>query len=180
MRSSLDFRRWRHHGVYSSDHAQHTGGRLVTEPRAPRTRVELLHPGAAGKVLLVDDDFGILDGLSDFLESEGFAVVPASNGIDALNQLRSGIWVGVIVLDVMMPMMDGWDFRAEQLADPSLRDIPVVVISASAFSRDNLQRQFYAREVLRKPLELDRFLRTLKGICGANKTGSTPSSALPH
>ena len=121
-------------------------------------------------MLLVDDDFGILDGVSDFLESEGFAVVPASNGIDALNQLRSGLRIDVIVLDVMMPMMDGWDFRAEQLADPSLRDIPVVVISASGFTRDTLQRQFYAYDVLLKPLELDRFLRALKGVCGGNET----------
>jgi CheY-like chemotaxis protein len=117
-------------------------------------------------VLLVDDDFGILDGLSDFLESEGFAVVPASNGIDALSHLRSGLRVNVIVLDVMMPMMDGWDFRAEQLADPSLRDIPVVVISASGFTRDTLKRQFYAYEVLPKPLELGHFLRALKDVCG--------------
>jgi len=152
----------------------------MTESRSPRTTVELLPPGAAAKVLLVDDDFGILDGLSDFLESEGFAAVPASNGIDALNQLRSGLRVDVIVLDVMMPMMDGWDFRAEQLADPSLRDIPVVVISASGFTRDALQRQFYASEVLPKPLELDRFLRALKDVCGGSDTGSAPPSALTH
>jgi len=121
--------------------------------------------GSTPAVLLVDDDFGILDGLSDFLESEGFSVVPASNGIDALSHLRTGLHVDVIVLDVMMPMMDGWDFRAEQLADPSLRDIPVVVISASGYTRDTLQRQFYARDVLPKPLELEAFLRALNGIC---------------
>jgi CheY-like chemotaxis protein len=121
--------------------------------------------GSTPAVLLVDDDFGILDGLSDFLESEGFSVVPASNGIDALSHLRMGLHVDVIVLDVMMPMMDGWDFRAEQLADPSLRDIPVLVISASGYTRDALQRQFYARDVLPKPLELEAFLRALNGIC---------------
>ena len=121
--------------------------------------------GSTPAVLLVDDDFGILDGLSDFLESQGVSVVPASNGNDALSHLRMGLHVDVIVLDVMMPMMDGWDFRAEQLADPSLRDIPVVVISASGYTRDTLQRQFYARDVLPKPLELEAFLRALNGIC---------------
>jgi CheY-like chemotaxis protein len=151
----------------------------VTEPRAPRTTVELPPPGAGAKVLLVDDDFGILDGVADFLESEGFSVVSASNGIDALNQLRSGLRVNVIVLDVMMPMMDGWDFRAEQLAEPSLRDIPVVVISACGFARDTLQQQFNAYDVLLKPLELGLFLRALKDVCGAN-TGSASSSALTH
>ena len=152
----------------------------MTEPRTPRTRGELLPPAEPRpKVLLVDDDFGVLDGLSDFLEGEGFFVVPASNGIDGLNQLRVGLHVDVIVLDVMMPMMDGWDFRAEQLGDPSLRDIPVVVISASGFSRDVLQRQFFAHDVLPKPLELDRFLRALKDACGGSDPGSTPA-ALTH
>jgi len=151
----------------------------MNDPRPPRTTVELPPRGTAAKVLLVDDDFGILDGLSDFLESEGFAVAPASNGIDALNQLRSGLRVDVIVLDVMMPMMDGWDFLAEQLADPSLRDIPVVVISASGFARDTVRRQFYAYDVLAKPLELGHFLRALKDVCGGGNTGSS-SSTLTH
>src|SRR4030095_15711129 len=65
-----------------------------------------------GRILLVDDDFAILDGVAEFLECEGFSVVSASNGLDALNQLRSGLHVDAIVLDVMMPMMDVWDFRA--------------------------------------------------------------------
>ena len=152
----------------------------MTEPRVPRTTVELPPPGAAAKVLLVDDDFGILDGVSEFLEGEGFLVVSASNGIDALNQLRSGVRVDVIVLDVMMPMMDGWDFRAEQLADPLLREIPVVVISACGFTHDTLQRQFKAHDVLAKPLELEDFLRALKDACGGNEGGSSSSSARSH
>jgi CheY-like chemotaxis protein len=152
----------------------------MTEPRTPRATVEFPLPEAAAKVLLVDDDFGIIDGVSDFLESEGFSVVPASNGIDALSQLRVGLRVDVIVLDVMMPMMDGWDFRAEQLADPALRDIPVVIISASGFSRDTLQRQFYAYDVLPKPLDLDGFLRALKAVCGGGDKGSMSSPAQAH
>jgi len=149
----------------------------MTGPRTPRATVELPPADAAAKILLVDDDFAIIDGVSDFLESEGFSVAPASNGLDALNQLRCGLQVDVIVLDVMMPVMDGWDFRAEQLADRSLRDIPVVVISASGFSRDTLQRQFYAYDVLPKPLDLDGFLQALKAVCGGPDTGSTSSPA---
>jgi CheY-like chemotaxis protein len=128
-------------------------------------------------VLLVDDDYAILDGVSDFLECEGYCVVSASNGIDALNQLRSGLRVDAIVLDVMMPMMDGWDFRAEQLADPSLRDIPVVVISACGFARETLQHQFKAHEVLPKPLDLEGFLRALQNACGDDDSGSTSAPA---
>jgi CheY-like chemotaxis protein len=139
--------------------------------------VELPHRATATKVLLVDDDFGILDGLSDFLEREGFLVATASNGLDALNRLRFGLRVDAIVLDVMMPMMDGWDFRAAQLADPSLRDIPVVVISASGFSRETLQRQLYTHEVVPKPLDPDGLLRALKAVCGGGHTGPTSSSS---
>jgi CheY-like chemotaxis protein len=152
----------------------------MTERAAPRVTVELPPPGAAAKVLLVDDDFAILDGVSEFLEGEGFAVVAASNGLEALNRLRLGLRVDVIVLDVMMPMMDGWDFRAEQLADPSLRDIPVVVISACGFAPDTLRHQFKADDVLAKPLDLAGFIGALKGVCGGNDAGSTSSSVGTH
>src|SRR5947207_10140975 len=144
------------------------------ETRSPRATVELPPPGpgAGARVLLVDDDFAILDGISELLEGEGYRVVSASNGIDALNQLRSGLRVDAIVLDVMMPMMDGLDFRAEQLADPSLRHIPVVVISACGFSRETLRYQFKAQEVLSKPLELHDFLRALQDACAGSDSGS--------
>lgn len=148
----------------------------MTEIRATRPTVELPRQHGTAKVLLVDDDFAILDGVSDFLEDAGYRVASASNGIDALNQLRSGVRVDAIVLDVMMPMMDGWDFRAEQLADPSLRDIPVVVISACGFARETLLHQFKAYEVLHKPLDLDGFLKALRDVCG-NDTGPPPSIA---
>ena len=159
---------------YVRDPQGSTTGNTVTESSAPSTpssTAELSPSRAPARVLLIDDDFAILDGVSDFLESEGFSVVPASNGLEALNRLRSGLRVDAIVLDVMMPMMDGWDFRAEQLADPSLRDTPVVVISASGFTRHTLQQQFKAYEVLLKPIELGRFLRALRGACRARNDG---------
>jgi CheY-like chemotaxis protein len=164
--------------LYNLD--DHRNGRrsLVTQPRAPRTTVELPAEVEWPKVLLVDDDFAILDGLSEFLEGQGFSVVSASNGIDALSQLRLGLQVDAIVLDVMMPMMDGWDFRAEQLADPLLRDIPVIVISASGFARNTLYDQFKAHEVLSKPLELGDFLRALQDACGgADSEGNSGTAA---
>jgi CheY-like chemotaxis protein len=106
--------------------------------------------------------------------------VSACNGIDALSRLRSGLRVDVIVLDVMMPLMDGWDFRAAQLADPALRATPVVVISASGFTRDTIRRQFKAYDALSKPLEFEHFLQTLKDVCassGSDSSGSGSSSA---
>ena len=145
----------------------------VTEARGSRKTVGHLPSGSAAKVLLVDDDMAILDGVSEFLEAEGFSVALASNGIDALNQLRSGLCVDVIVLDLLMPMMDGWEFRAEQLIDRSLCDTPVVVISASGLCRRTLQQQFDAHEVLPKPLDLIAFSRTLRDACGGCDGGQT-------
>jgi CheY-like chemotaxis protein len=166
----LDCHGRRHHGVYETDRTAQPAI-TVTQSSAPRTAVELPPPRAGAKILLIDDDFAILDGVSDFLESEGFSVVPASNGLEALNRLRSGLRVDAIVLDVMMPMMDGWDFRAEQLADPSLRDTPVVVISACGFTRRTLLHQFKAYDVLSKPLELKGFLRSLRRACRSSNRG---------
>jgi len=141
----------------------------VTGPSPPRTTVELPPIGAAGTILLVDDDCAILDGVSAFLDGEGYSVVSASNGVDALNQLRGGLRVDAIVLDVMMPTMAGWDSRAEQLADPCLRDIPVVVISACGFARETLQHQFDASHVLPKSLDLGGFLRALQTACDGDQ-----------
>ena len=136
-----------------------------------------LPPAKPGKVLLIDDDFPIAEAIADFLEEEGFSVVPERNCIDALNRLRSGLRVDAIVLDVTMPLMDGWDFRAAQLADPDLRCIPVIVISASGFTRETIRRQFKAFDAFSKPLELESFLRTLKEVCASSEAGATSRSA---
>jgi len=149
----------------------------MTESRRVRTTVEL-PPEVAGKILMIDDDFAVVEAAADFLEAEGFHVASACNGIDALNQLRSGLRVDAIVLDVMMPLMDGWDFRAAQLADPALRDTPVVILTASGFARDTLRQQFKAHDALAKPIELGQFLQTLREVCGRSDVPQTPSTAL--
>ena len=103
----------------------------MAESRSKHATAEIDRPEVPASILLVDDDPDIRSAVKEFLHHEGFTVVPAPNGADALNTLRTGFRPNVIVLDIMMPVMDGWDFRAAQLADPSLRDIPVIVISAS-------------------------------------------------
>src|SRR5262245_23155992 len=95
----------------------------------------------ASLVLVVDDDEEIRNALTEFLSDEGYGVVSASNGREALASLREGVHPSVILLDLMMPVMDGWDFRAEQLRDPGLRDIPVVVITATGFSATSIRGQ---------------------------------------
>src|SRR4051812_35441721 len=91
-------------------------------------------PGVLGHVLIVDDDAGFRGALRERLETEGYSVIEAVNGLAALRRLRGGLRPSVIVFDLMMPEMDGWDFRFWQLRDPDLRDIPVVLVTAAGFS----------------------------------------------
>ena len=81
-------------------------------------------------MLVVDDDDGIRDAVADALEVEGYVVVRARDGEEALSQVRAGP-PRVIVLDLMMPIMDGWTFVERCRADSLCTDIPIVVVSAS-------------------------------------------------
>jgi CheY-like chemotaxis protein len=83
-------------------------------------------------VLVVEDDRDIRECMADALEMEGYAVMCAGNGREALDQLRRGPRPDLILLDLLMPVMSGWEFRQAQLADPLLAGIPVVIVSASA------------------------------------------------
>lgn len=83
-----------------------------------------------GPVLLVEDDLDIAEAILDVLMDEGYEVAHATNGREALELLHSQPRPAVILLDLMMPEMDGSQFRAEQLRDPKLSSIPVVVLSA--------------------------------------------------
>jgi two-component system response regulator MprA len=117
-------------------------------------------------ILIVDDDRAVLNGLSELLESEGYAVATAIDGVDALNQLRAGLRPCVIVLDLMMPRMDGWDFRHEQLNDPLLKDVPVIVITAAGFSEASIKTQFGDIAFVSKPPPERDLLDAIKRLCG--------------
>jgi len=117
--------------------------------------------------LIVDDDPGIVDGLSEYLEHDGYGVVGAADGREALALLNSGMRPDVIVLDLLMPGMDGWDFRMAQLNKPSLASIPVVIISASGFSALTVRKQLRVDEYLAKPLDPEVVVRTLDRLSAA-------------
>src|SRR5688500_17713436 len=106
--------------------------------------------GRRTRVLVVEDDEGIREALCDLLATEGFDVTSAVHGADALEKLRgNGEKPNVILLDLMMPVMDGWAFRAEQRRDPALAAIPVVVITAS---RSADVASLEPRAFLKKPI----------------------------
>jgi CheY-like chemotaxis protein len=102
-------------------------------------------------VLLVEDDLDVRASTTESLEEEGFAVVGAGTVDEGLSRLRQGISPAVILLDLMMPVRTGWDFRREQLADPSLRHIPVVVITASGIRAESLRKDMGEVELVAKP-----------------------------
>lgn len=114
-----------------------------------------------GSILVVDDDDDIRQTLRDVLEDEGYRVHEATNGREALARLRGDGRVCVVLLDLMMPIMDGWEFRQEQLSDPAIKDVPVVVITASGRANGALGKV----EVLHKPLRVERILEAVAARC---------------
>lgn len=113
------------------------------------------------RVLVVDDDQGIRESLMDLLELEGFETACATNGQEALEALRSGPEPCVVFLDLMMPVMDGWQVLASRQSDPRLRKIPVVVITAAR----KLGEAAQAEKVLRKPFPVEDVIEAAKQFC---------------
>ncbi len=116
---------------------------------------------AGKRILVVDDDQAIRETLSEVLEDEGYAVASAENGLDAIHYLRSQDPPSLILLDLMMPVMNGWQFRDEQLRDPSLKTIPVVVISADNGVREKAA-SIAVDHYMRKPIDLEELLELIE------------------
>jgi two-component system response regulator MprA len=116
--------------------------------------------------MLVEDDADIRAMISMLLELEGYRVVASSNGNDALRMLRDGERPCLILLDLMMPVMNGWQFRAEQARDPAIARIPVVIISGDGHAVEGAASA-RAAGYLKKPIDLDTLLRTVQRFADA-------------
>ncbi|MFP2927618.1 response regulator [Pyxidicoccus sp. 3LG] len=112
-------------------------------------------------VMAVDDDADILLAFRDVLEMEGYCVMLARSGREALDLLQRGARPAVILLDLMMPDISGWEFRERQLADPSLASLPVVVISGQGVSARDVAALGVAA-YLKKPVDLEQLLGTVE------------------
>ncbi len=110
-------------------------------------------PGAGRSILLVEDDEIVRRAIQMVLEWEGYHVQCACNGQEALDSLRKGYRPCLILLDVLMPVLDGEQFRQEQLRDPRLASIPVIVVSAAHFAE-----AVSAAHHIRKPFEVQELL----------------------
>ena len=117
-------------------------------------------------ILIVEDDFDIREALEQILAEEGYAVRGASNGSEALEIATSGPAPRLILLDLMMPVMNGWQFRSEQLKEPRLAAVPVLVISADPDLQQKAAKLGVAG-LLKKPISLDDLLSAVKVHCPA-------------
>ncbi len=115
-------------------------------------------------VLVVDDDVGTREALRCLLESEGYGVIEVANGQEALAALRLGVGgVCLVLLDLMMPTMDGWTFMAERARDPALVSVPVLVISSVT---PQATRLLDAVACVRKPVDPDALMELVQRYCG--------------
>ena len=118
-------------------------------------------------VLIVEDDADLREMMAQLLTLEGFRAATAVNGRDALEYLHTAERPDVILLDLMMPVMDGWEFRRRQQDDPELSDVPVVILSALDRHR---AADLEADEFLKKPLDFDRLLELVRHYCHREET----------
>lgn len=115
-------------------------------------------------VLLVEDNEDVRAAIAMLLRVEGTGVVEASDGSEALDQLHKGPPPCVILLDLMMPKTDGWQFRKAQIHDPAIANIPVVLLSGAG----NLSRaadELGARAYLKKPVDVGELVHTVWRYC---------------
>ncbi len=113
------------------------------------------------RILVVEDDNSIRELLVELLQSEGYDVASAVNGLEGLKYLQTQSNPDLILIDLMMPVMDGYSFRTEQLKNTDWAQIPVVVMSAEANAKEKM-KNFGITAFLSKPVELDTILKTVE------------------
>jgi CheY-like chemotaxis protein len=128
---------------------------IPSESRAP-------HRPTHCPILIVEDDADLREMMAQLLTLEGFKAEAVANGREALAYLEKGDPPDLILLDLMMPVMDGWEFRRRQRQDPAFASVPVVVLSALDHTRavDLGETAF-----LKKPLDFDRLLELVRLHC---------------
>jgi len=112
----------------------------------------------SNSILIVDDDNELRDTLREVLVDSGFSVVTAVDGRDAIDRIQGGLKPGLILLDLMMPVMDGWQFLERRASDPAMAAIPVLAMTAARDTRDLRG----VSGVLLKPMSLEALLAAIE------------------
>ena len=122
--------------------------------------------GGQRALCVVDDDADIREVLSDVLTFEGYEVIVADDGQSALELLSARTNSCLILLDLMMPRMNGWEFRRRQLADPALASIPVVLLTgAGAGTAAKAIDELRVEVTIEKPFDLEALLAKVAQYC---------------
>ena len=123
------------------------------------------------KILVVEDDTDIRSSIMELLQTEGYGVVGANDGQEALEQLQAHPDTALIMLDLAMPIMNGWQFRQLQLEDPKIAHIPILVLTAQpklVIIGGGVQLK--ACGILHKPTDVDRLLALVEWCLGEHGT----------
>ena len=123
-------------------------------------------PPSPPLVLVVDDDAAIREALREVLEPAGYAVAEAANGLEAFTYLERNPRPGAILLDLFMPVMNGWQLAKRIESVPALASVPLVVVTASG-----AHWGYPSKRVLRKPIDLLRLLQALHDLAPVPVTG---------
>ena len=118
-------------------------------------------------VLIVDDVDATRTGLAQLLQLLGYETEEAANGADGLVRLRENARIGVVVLDLYMPQANGFWFREQQLKDPRIAEVPVIVFTGSE-TTDVLTQALKVTEILHKPVSADRLCEAVGRYCQAS------------
>jgi CheY-like chemotaxis protein len=113
------------------------------------------------QILIVEDDAPLREALSQVLSDEGYELSSARDGLEAVNFLKKGNRPDVILLDLSMPVVNGWEFRMFQKRDPDLARIPVILITAGGYTREEVA-WLEPSALLAKPIDLPFLLSTIR------------------
>lgn len=120
-------------------------------------------------ILIVEDDEAIREALKLALEFDDYHVTEASNGQEGLDLLKRDYRPSLIFLDLMMPVMDGWEFAKALEADAELSQIPIIVCTAIANKAQNIKSKL----VIKKPVDLELVLNVARQFCSAHEVNDT-------
>jgi CheY-like chemotaxis protein len=127
------------------------------------------------RILIVENDDSLREGAAELLEENGYDVASAEDGLAGLNLLRAmeaGKLPDLILLDLWMPRMDGWQFKAEIKKVPSFAKIPIVVFTADRLSEDVLS--IGADDYIVKPPDVEALLTTVEYFCDRRPQAAAP------
>ena len=128
----------------------------------PKMRSSIPADSRCMNVVLIEDDPDIREAITNALQWEGYEVFEAANGSIGMEVLRKSGNTCLVLLDLMMPVMDGWEFLAAKQADPAIAGVPVIIMSAVASENSCVG----AAVILKKPIDLDILLANVKLYCG--------------